>query len=99
VAGSSTRRLTPAELTAAVNPSTRRRLVTTLAFPLLILLAVPFWWYTTSIVRLPLPIDRIEALELSTVSLPGFQELTIATTRKNKDFIYSRPRFISSTPI
>ena len=59
---------TPAEITAAANPSHRRRMMTSLAFPLLILLAVPYWWYTTSIVRLPLPIDRIAALESSTVS-------------------------------
>jgi phosphatidylinositol glycan class S len=67
-AGSS-RRATPAELTRKVNPSTTRRIVTTIAFPPLILLAVPYWWYVTSIVRLPLPIARIEALESSTVSL------------------------------
>lgn len=65
-------RRTPAEITAAINPSTKRRLVTTFAFPLLILLAVPFWWYVTSIVRLPLPIERIEALERSTVSMQVF---------------------------
>ena len=63
------RRMTPAELTRKVNPSTTRRIVTTIAFPLLILLAVPYWWYVTSIVRLPLPIARIEALESSIVSL------------------------------
>jgi hypothetical protein len=67
IAGSS-RKATPADLTRKVNPSTTRRIVTTIAFPLLIFLAVPYWWYVTSIVRLPLPIARIEALESSTVS-------------------------------
>jgi len=68
LAADSSRRATPAELTRRVNPSTTRRIMTTIAFPLLILLAVPYWWYVTSIVRLPLPIARIEALESSTVS-------------------------------
>lgn len=60
--------LTPARINANVNPPYRRRMITTLAFPLLMLLAVPYWWYTTSIVRLPLPVDRIAALESANVS-------------------------------
>ena len=59
---------TPREITDDLNPSTKRRLLVTLAFPLVLLLAVPFWWYTTSIERLPLPVDRIEALGTSDVS-------------------------------
>ncbi|OWZ74350.1 hypothetical protein AYX14_00290 [Cryptococcus neoformans] len=61
---------TPAELTASINPSPRRRLAIILAFPLLILLAVPFWWYTTSIERLPLPEGRISALEGANYTIP-----------------------------
>lgn len=60
---------TPAELTASINPPPRRRLAIILAFPLLILLAVPFWWYTTSIERLPLPEGRISALEGANVCI------------------------------
>lgn len=66
--GKSDKAPTPASLTENANPSYRRRMMTTLAFPLLMLLAVPYWWYTTSIVRLSLPIDRISALESATVS-------------------------------
>ncbi|KAK1922767.1 phosphatidylinositol-glycan biosynthesis class S protein [Papiliotrema laurentii] len=56
----------PRELTERLNPSVSTRLLVVLSFPLVLLLAVPFWWYTTSITRLPLPTARIEALELST---------------------------------
>ena len=58
----------PSEITAALNPSPTRRLLITLSFPIFFLLAVPIWWYTTSIVRLPLPTDRIAALENAPVS-------------------------------
>ncbi|KIR64069.1 phosphatidylinositol glycan, class S [Cryptococcus bacillisporus CA1873] len=61
---------TPAEITASINPSPRRRLAIILSFPLLILLAVPFWWYTTSIERLPLPESRISALEDANYTAP-----------------------------
>ncbi|KAK8844094.1 hypothetical protein IAR55_006888 [Kwoniella newhampshirensis] len=60
-------RKTPAEVTAAINPSTKRRLWITLSFPLLIVLAIPFWWYVTSIERIPLPESRIAALENATL--------------------------------
>lgn len=60
---------TPAEITASINPSPRRRLAIILSFPLLILLAVPFWWCTTSIERLPLPETRISALEGANVGI------------------------------
>lgn len=60
---------TPAAITLEINPSRRQRLITTLTFPLLILLAIPFWWYVTSIQRLPLPTARISALETATVPL------------------------------
>ena len=53
---------------AAVNPPARVRLLTTLSFPLLLLFAVPFWWYTTAIERLPLPVDRIDVLSNGAVS-------------------------------
>ena len=61
--------MSPRELTDAANPPHGRRLLITLSFPLLFLLAVPFWWYTTSIERLPLPTSRIAHLETSIVSL------------------------------
>ncbi|KAL7422966.1 GPI transamidase component [Cryptotrichosporon argae] len=51
-----------ADVLARSNPSTSRRLLVVLCFPLLFLLAVPFWYHTTSIERLPLPSDRIAAL-------------------------------------
>lgn len=63
-------KITPPEVTARINPTVRNRLLVVLSFPLIILLAVPFWWYTTSIERLPLPAARIHALENSTVGLP-----------------------------
>ena len=62
-------RMTPAEVTAELNPSHRHRMLVVLSFPLLFLLAVPFWWYSTSIERLPLPTSRIAALETSAVSI------------------------------
>ncbi|WVW79431.1 hypothetical protein I302_101400 [Kwoniella bestiolae CBS 10118] len=62
---------TPAEVTKLINPSNKRRLLITLSFPLLFLLAVPFWWYTTSIERLPLPVSRIDALE--SLSIPSYR--------------------------
>jgi len=64
------RSTTPTESMATLNPSTRSRLFTTLSFPLLLLLALPFWWYTTSIERLPLPVDRIDRLSTATVGTP-----------------------------
>ncbi|WVR09020.1 hypothetical protein IAU60_006080 [Kwoniella sp. DSM 27419] len=60
-------KLTPAEVTALINPAPRKRLSILFSFPLLILLAVPFWWYTTSIERLPLPVSRIDALSYTTI--------------------------------
>ncbi|WVQ63839.1 uncharacterized protein L199_001995 [Kwoniella botswanensis] len=62
---------TPAEVTAIINPSNKRRLLITLSFPLLLLLAIPFWWYTTSIERLPLPVSRIDAL--ADLSIPSYR--------------------------
>ncbi|OCF56400.1 hypothetical protein L486_06344 [Kwoniella mangroviensis CBS 10435] len=62
---------TPAEVTAIINPSNKRRLLITLSFPLLFLLAIPFWWYTTSIERLPLPVSRIDAL--ANLSIPSYR--------------------------
>ena len=59
---------TPRELADELNPSNKLRLLIALAFPLVLLLGLPWWWYTTSIERLPLPAARIEALELSSVS-------------------------------
>ncbi|OCF39417.1 phosphatidylinositol glycan, class S [Kwoniella heveanensis CBS 569] len=53
---------TPKEVTARINPSSKKRLSILLSFPILFLLAIPFWWYTTSIERLPLPTARIDGL-------------------------------------
>jgi phosphatidylinositol glycan class S len=50
-----------------INPSSRRRFLVTICFPLFVLLCLPWWWHTTSIVRLPLPKERIVALESITV--------------------------------
>lgn len=58
----------PADLSAQVGPSHSARRKALLCFPLLILLALPFWDYTTKIERLPLPVDRIHALESLKVS-------------------------------
>lgn len=57
-------------LTARLNPTARSRLLIVLSFPLLLLVGLPFWYYTTSIVRLPLPTARIHALEQTPVSRP-----------------------------
>jgi hypothetical protein len=40
-----------------------------LCFPLFLALASPWWWATTSIVRLPLPVERIGTLESQEVGL------------------------------
>ncbi|WOO81447.1 GPI transamidase component PIG-S [Vanrija pseudolonga] len=50
---------------AAINPPTRKRLLVALCFPLFVLLAAPYWWWATAIERLPLPAERIAALELT----------------------------------
>ncbi|CAK9779956.1 hypothetical protein CC85DRAFT_158535 [Cutaneotrichosporon oleaginosum] len=55
--------LDAAPLLAAVNPPRSRRWAIMLCFPLFLALASPWWWTTTSIVRLPLPVERIGALE------------------------------------
>jgi hypothetical protein len=52
----------------AINPSNRRRFLVTVCFPLFVLVCLPWWWYTTSIERLPLPKERIEVLENARVS-------------------------------
>ncbi|WVF65478.1 hypothetical protein IAT40_000206 [Kwoniella sp. CBS 6097] len=62
---------TPKEVTLRINPSPKKRLSILFSFPILFLLAIPFWWYTTSIERLPLPTDRIDDLGLF-----GFPEIT-----------------------
>lgn len=50
------------------NQPAKWRLLVVVCFPLFFLLAAPYWWYTTSIVRLPLPNERIVALESQRVS-------------------------------
>lgn len=65
-AGESARKsagITPKEITDRLNPSTSLRLLLILSFPLVMLIGAPYWWYTTSITRLPLPVERIAALE------------------------------------
>ncbi|GMK57143.1 hypothetical protein CspeluHIS016_0309830 [Cutaneotrichosporon spelunceum] len=52
-----------APLIAAINPPRKRRWAIMLCFPLFIALTSPWWWATTSIVRLQLPVSRIAALE------------------------------------
>jgi len=51
-----------------INPSSRRRFLVTICFPLFVILCLPWWWHTTSIERLPLPKERIQALENAQVS-------------------------------
>ncbi|TYJ59055.1 hypothetical protein B9479_000044 [Cryptococcus floricola] len=68
----------PSALHAAANPPPTRRLATILSFPALFLLAIPFWWYTTSIVRLPLPESRIEHLSSTYSPTPHAQILFTA---------------------
>ncbi|ODO04810.1 hypothetical protein I350_05420 [Cryptococcus amylolentus CBS 6273] len=68
----------PSALHEAVNPPPARRLATILSFPALFLLAIPFWWYTTSIVRLPLPESRIEHLSSTHLPTPHAQILFTA---------------------
>ncbi|ORY28798.1 phosphatidylinositol-glycan biosynthesis class S protein [Naematelia encephala] len=74
----------PIDITKRLNPSSSQRLVILLSFPLLILLAVPFWWYTTSIERLPLPTDRIALLDTARSSLG--QKSTILFTADDDAF-------------
>lgn len=52
----------PGDLSADAGPTRSLRRNALLCFPLLILFALPFWDYTTKIERLPLPVDRIQAL-------------------------------------
>jgi hypothetical protein len=60
---------TPDDPHGIINPPHRRRLLILLCFPLVFLLGVPFWWWSTSIERLSLPVDRIAALEAAPVCL------------------------------
>nr|ODN90521.1 phosphatidylinositol glycan, class S [Cryptococcus depauperatus CBS 7841] len=69
---------TPKEVTETINPSGSRRLVLILCFPLFFLLAIPFWWYTTSIERLALPESRILALNNIVLPTPRAQILITA---------------------
>lgn len=55
------------EVIDEVNPSIGRRLLIVACFPLFFLLALPYWWATTSIERLPLPKERISAVEMQHV--------------------------------
>lgn len=67
----------------AINPPTCKRLLVALCFPLFALLAAPYWWWATAIERLPLPAERIAALELTPVGLPPLpphSQLTRAQT-------------------
>jgi hypothetical protein len=57
----------PLDPEGIINPSHRRRILILLCFPLVFLLGVPFWSWSTSIERLSLPIDRIAALESAPV--------------------------------
>lgn len=66
-------------LTARLNPSHQSRILTVLSFPLLLLVALPFWYYTTSIVRLPLPTGRIQALEGAEVGQSSAAKLVLIT--------------------
>ncbi|WWC91140.1 uncharacterized protein L201_006081 [Kwoniella dendrophila CBS 6074] len=74
-------RLTPAEVTSKINPTNKRRLSILFSFPLLFILAIPFWWYTTSIERLPLPVSRIEAL--SNLTVPTYRGRILFTADKD----------------
>ncbi|ORX39337.1 phosphatidylinositol-glycan biosynthesis class S protein [Kockovaella imperatae] len=73
----------PSEITNAFNPSHTRRLLVILAFPLILLLGAPIWWYTTSIERLPLPRERIAALESA---IPVDSRSNIVFTADNEAF-------------
>lgn len=74
------------EITRDLSPSTSTRLLITLSFPLLIIIALPFWWYTTSIERLPLPTARISVLETSTVRDKASYPVTLMNSaRRNSN--------------
>lgn len=62
------RKVTSQEVVDEVNPSVKRRLLIVACFPLFFLLALPWWWATTSIERLPLPKERISVVEAQQVS-------------------------------
>lgn len=55
------------ETITAINLPRTRRLLIALAFPLFLLAALPYWYATTSIERLPLPVERISTLESARV--------------------------------
>ena len=52
------------EVAEGINPSSRSRRLTIATYLALFLLGLPYWWYTTSIERLPLPVvvSRLHAL-------------------------------------
>lgn len=62
------RKATAQEVVDAINPPTSKRLLIVACFPLFFLLALPYWWATTSIERLPLPKERISVVESQEVS-------------------------------
>ncbi|WVQ93157.1 hypothetical protein IAU59_000221 [Kwoniella sp. CBS 9459] len=72
---------TPKQVTARINPSARKRLSILFSFPVLFLLAIPFWWYTTSIERLPLPTARID--HLGGVRFPDIKTKILVTADKS----------------
>ncbi|WWC63970.1 uncharacterized protein I303_106576 [Kwoniella dejecticola CBS 10117] len=72
---------TPMEVTQSINPPNKKRLFILLSFPLLFLLAIPFWWYTTSIERLSLPIQRID--ELDSIGIPAYRGKILITSDKD----------------
>lgn len=45
----------------------KRRIL--LAYSLIVIFALPLWWYTTSIQRLSLPVGRIQTIEGTEVSI------------------------------
>lgn len=62
------RKATAQEVIDEINPPVKKRLLIVACFPLFLLLALPWWWATTSIERLPLPKERISAVEAQHVS-------------------------------
>lgn len=62
------RKVTAQEVIDEINPPLKKRLLIVACFPLFFLLALPYWWATTSIERLPLPKERISAVEVQEVS-------------------------------
>lgn len=52
-----------------INPARKARLWTLACYPLIFLLGLPWWWHTTSVERLDLPLAGVNGMAEGVVSL------------------------------